>query len=185
MDIPDAEGRDRIESLIARVALRDRGAFSALYDATSAKLFGVVLRVLQDRAAAEDALQEVYLKVWARADRYQVTGHSPMTWLITVARNHPIDRLRAAQGGTQPLDEAMPVADPTPGPEARAVAASEAARIGACLGELPEARAAAVRGAYLEGATYQELADRAGVPLNTMRTWLRRSLIALKECLSR
>jgi len=174
-----------LEQLIAQVGLRDREAFRALFSATSAKLFGICLRVLNDRAEAEDALQEVYVKVWHRADRYSVTGHSPMTWLITVARNHAIDRLRTRKSGTDPLEPDMPVADPAPGPEARAIAAGEAARIGACLEELDDSRAAAVRGAYFEGASYAELAARFEVPLNTMRTWLRRSLMSLKDCLSR
>lgn len=179
------DARTDLEHLMAQVALKDRQAFRALFSATSAKLFGVCLRVLNDRAEAEDALQEIYVKVWHRADRYSVTGHSPMTWLITVARNHAIDRLRARKAGTEPLEPEMPLADPAPGPEARAIAAGEAARIGACLEELDEARAAAVRGAYFEGATYAELAARFEVPLNTMRTWLRRSLMKLKDCLSR
>lgn len=90
-----------IESYIAKCALGDRSAFSALYTATSAKLFGVCLRVLGNQAEAEDALQDVFVKIWRNADRYQVNGLSPMTWLITIARNLAIDRLRArktAQG---------------------------------------------------------------------------------------
>ena len=175
-----------LENLIARTALRDRAAFAALYAATSAKLFGICLRVLKDRAEAEDALQEVYIKVWDRADRYQVTGHSPMTWLITVARNAAIDRLRRRPrdgGGGDAQDLALP--DPAPGPEARAVAASEADRVVACLREQDPDRSAALRGAYLEGETYADLARRFDVPINTMRTWLRRSLQKLKECLAR
>ncbi len=177
--------REQLEALIARVALRDRAAFSALYAATSAKLFGICLRILKDRSLAEEALQEVYVKLWHRADRYRVTGHSPMTWLITVARNHAVDRLRAAPAPTADLDAVAPVAAPGPSPEASVIAAGEARRIVECLGELPDDRAAAVRGAYLDGLAYQELADRYAVPLNTMKTWLRRSLISLRECLSR
>ncbi len=181
----DMTDHSHLEELIARIALRDRAAFSALYRATSAKLFGICLRVLVDRAKAEEALQEVFLKIWNRADRYRVTGHSPMTWLITVARNHSIDRLRAEGPPTLDLDDVAPMAAPGPSPEASAIAAGEARRIGACLDELPEARANAVRGAYLDGQSYKDLAELHGVPLNTMKTWLRRSLLSLKECLSR
>lgn len=177
--------RDHLEQLIARVALRDRAAFSELYRATSAKLFGICLRVLVDRPKAEEALQEVYVKIWNRADRYRVTGHSPMTWLITVARNHAIDRLRAQGPATVELDEVAPMAAPGPTPEQSAIAADEARRIASCLDELPADRADAVRGAYLEGQSYKDLAERNAVPLNTMKTWLRRSLLTLKECLSR
>ncbi|WP_284266955.1 sigma-70 family RNA polymerase sigma factor, partial [Roseicyclus amphidinii] len=100
--------QEHLEGLIARVAMGDRAAFSALYAATSAKLFGICLRILKDRSLAEEALQEVYVKLWHRADRYRVTGHSPMTWLITVARNHAIDRLRAAPAPTADLDAVAP-----------------------------------------------------------------------------
>ena len=174
-----------IETMIARVALRDRAAFSALYDATSAKLFGVCLRVLNNRSEAEDALQEVYLRIWSKADSYAVTGHSPMTWLITVARNLAIDRLR--KRGADPARESMPdeIAASTPGPEASAMATSERARMNACLDELDSEKADSIRSVYLEGLTYQDLATRHDVPLNTMRTWLRRSLMKLRDCLTR
>jgi RNA polymerase sigma-70 factor (ECF subfamily) len=177
--------RDDIEELIGMVSLGDRSAFAALYDATSGTLFAVCLRVLKNRSEAEDTLQDVYLRIWNKADRYAVTGHSPMTWLITVARNLAIDRLRARKTGNVDLDSAGELVEKSPGPEAASIAASERRRISACFEELPPDRADAVRAAYLDGATYQILANRYDVPLNTMRTWLRRSLIALKECLSR
>lgn len=175
-----------IESYIAKCALGDRSAFGSLYAATSAKLFGVCLRVLGNRAEAEDTLQDVFVKIWRNADRYQVNGLSPMTWLITIARNLSIDRLRArktARGAG--LDEAEELPSAAPGPEALAIAASERGQILACMAELEADKSDAVRRAYLEGETYQELADRYAVPLNTIRTWLRRSLIKLKDCLSR
>lgn len=177
--------RDEIEAWLAQIALGDRAAFERLYDATSAKLYAVSLRVLKDRAAAEDALQEIYIKIWHKAGHYAVNGLSPMTWLITVARNHAIDRLRAQKAPTAPLDDAHPVADGAPGPEALAVASGERARLMACLDELEPDRADMVRRCYLDGAQYKELAAAADVPLNTMRTWLRRSLLKLRECLSR
>ncbi|MGB8623548.1 MAG: sigma-70 family RNA polymerase sigma factor, partial [Paracoccaceae bacterium] len=98
--------RAQIETLIAQVGLRNRAAFSELYSHTSAKLFGVCLRILKDRAAAEDALQEVFIKVWHNADRFRAGGYSPMTWLITIARNHAIDRIRAAQAASGDIEEA-------------------------------------------------------------------------------
>lgn len=177
--------RSDIENLLARVALGDREAFSALYDATSAKLFGICLRVLRDRQEAEDALQEVFVRVWQKAGSYAANGYSPMTWLITVARNLAIDRLRTRRAPSENIEDVPGMRDSRPTPEGAAIAASERARIATCLEELDTMRARAVRGAYLEGATYQELAHRHGVPINTMRTWLRRSLLKLKDCLSR
>lgn len=173
-----------IEDMIARVAIGDRKAFEALYDATRLKLFGVCLRVLKNRAEAEDALQDAYIKIWRNADRYSANGFSPMTWLITVTRNLCIDRIRARIYLNGDMDEVAQFADDAPGPEAQAVAGSERARIVACMDELEPEKATAVRRAYLEGATYQELSIDLDVPLNTIRTWLRRSLAKLRACLS-
>ena len=174
-----------IAELIVRISLKDRAAFDRLYRSTSAKLFGVCLRVLGDRAEAEEALQEVYVKIWTKADRFAVSDLSPISWLVAVARNHSIDRLRMRRQTTAGIDAALHVTDPRPGPEALAVAAGERERLDACLKELDADRAAAVRGAYLSGDSYAELAERFSVPLNTMRTWLRRSLMKLRECLER
>jgi RNA polymerase sigma-70 factor (ECF subfamily) len=175
---------DDIAGLIARVALRERQAFRELYTRTSAKLFGVCLRILKDRAEAEEALQEVYVKVWQRADRYVRSGYSPISWLVAVARNHCLDILRARKPLSEDIDRALDVADAGPSPEEAAVQGGERTRIDSCLGQLEAEKADAVRGAYLEGFSYEQLATRHGVPLNTMRTWLRRSLIKLKDCLS-
>ncbi|MAM61643.1 sigma-70 family RNA polymerase sigma factor [Maritimibacter sp. UBA3975] len=174
--------RDEIDNWIARCALGDRSAFKNLYDHTSAKLFGVTLRVLKDRGEAEDALQEAYVKIWKGSKRYASGGASPMTWLITIARNHAIDRLRVRKT-TEGDDKIAEMPDAAPGPEARAVAASEAKRVEECFSTLEPDRATAVRRAYLEGDSYADLARHFDVPLNTMRTWLRRSLIKLRECL--
>lgn len=177
--------RTEIEGLIARVALKDRAAFEALYDRVNAKLFGVCLRVLNKRAAAEDAMQDTFVKIWNNADRYRANGLSPMTWLITIARNTSIDRLRARRKGHMDVDTpGLELAAPGPSPEQYAVAASEAKKLSGCLDTLEADRGAAVRGAYLDGQTYADLAAKFGVPLNTMRTWLRRGLMALRECMS-
>jgi RNA polymerase sigma-70 factor (ECF subfamily) len=172
-----------ISKLLARVALRDRRAFDALYEHTSAKLFGVALRLLKDRAEAEDALQEIYIKIWQRAETYALSQASAISWLVAIARNHAVDRLRARRQNAELDEETMAIADDAPNPEVSAIAGSEHARVDECLQQLEPSRADAVRGAYLDGYSYQELADRFGIPLNTMRTWLRRSLIKLRECL--
>ena len=172
-----------ISELISRVSLRDRAAFDVLYAATSAKLFGVCLRVLGNRTEAEDALQDIYVKIWNKAGRFAVADTSPISWLVAIARNHCIDILRSRKPAGVELDQAAAVSEPSPNPEQAAVASGEAQRIYDCLGQLEADRAAAVRGAYLNGDSYEVLASRHKVPLNTMRTWLRRSLIKLKECL--
>jgi RNA polymerase sigma-70 factor (ECF subfamily) len=173
-----------IVSLLSRVALRDRAAFSELYRRTSAKLFGVCLRILRDRAEAEEALQEIYVKIWQRADRYVASNYSPISWLVAVARNHCLDVLRGRRPQGEDIDLALDVADAGPTPEEAVADQGERSRIDACLGQLEPERADAVRGAYLDGFSYEQLAERHNVPLNTMRTWLRRSLMKLRDCLS-
>ncbi|WP_460275518.1 sigma-70 family RNA polymerase sigma factor [Celeribacter sp. ULVN23_4] len=178
-----SEPRERIEALIVRVSLGERAALSDLYDLTQAKLFAVSLRVLGDRHAAEDAMHDTYVKIWGNADRFKVTGHSPMTWLITIARNTAIDRLRARRSHADVGAYSETLASSVQTPEQRAIAASEAGRIVECLDTLPTERRIAITGAYLDGRSYADLAAAAKVPLNTMRTWLRRGLIALRECM--
>jgi RNA polymerase sigma-70 factor (ECF subfamily) len=173
---------DPIADLIVLCAAGDRRAFRTLYRDSSAKLMGVLLRILKERAEAEDALQEVYTRVWLRAGRYDPAKGRGMTWLITIARYHAIDRLRA-RGESLDDDGLDTAADPTPRAETRLLAMGEARRMADCFATLEPDRAAAVRGAYLGGLSYLELATRHAVPLNTMRTWLRRGLLKLKECL--
>lgn len=173
-----------IEALIARIALADRRAFSELYDATSGKLLSVCLKILNDQQGAEDALQDTYIKIWNNAGRYQTNGMSPMTWMITVARNTSIDRLRTYRNNHDRLDEIAELMDRSNGPEAYSIAQGETNRIAHCLEELDNQKAEAVCGVYLHGVSYAELASRYDIPLNTVRTWLRRSLLKLKGCLS-
>ena len=145
---------------------------------------GVLLRILGQRAEAEDALQEVYTRVWLKAGRYDAAKGRGMTWLIALTRNLAIDRLRQRPDHVSD-DEAMAaVSDPTPRAESRLIASGEARRINDCFATLEPDRAEALRGAYLVGLSYDDLATKFDVPLNTMRTWLRRSLLRLKECMA-
>ena len=174
---------EQISALLSQVGLGSRPAFGTLYDMTSAKLFGVCLRILRDRAEAEDAVQEVYIKIWHNATRFQQAEASPMSWLIAIARNQSIDKLRSRRAPAFELEDAIEVQDNAPGPEASLLAKDEKSKIDLCIDKLPKDRARAVRAAYVEGYSYLELATRYQLPLNTLRTWLRRSLISLRECL--
>jgi RNA polymerase sigma-70 factor (ECF subfamily) len=171
-----------IEELISRVALGNQTAFSLLYDITSGKIFSVCLHVLNERGAAEDALQQVYIKVWENAHRYQVKGYSPMTWLITIARNTAIDQLRMRKIYRDIADFSDYIVAPGLSPEQLAIATQEAKRIISGLNKLDKKSRAVIIGAYFQGKSYADLAEEFNVPLNTIRTQLRRSLVTLREC---
>jgi RNA polymerase sigma-70 factor (ECF subfamily) len=176
---------ESIESLLARVALRDRGAFELLYQRTSAKLFGVCLRILSERAEAEEALQEAFVKIWRNAGQYSQARAGAIAWMAAIARNQSIDRLRARRQGAENIDVAAEIGDARPSPEAEAVAAADRRQLHDCLDELEPGHAAAIRDAYFGGHTYKVLARRGGVPLGTMKSWIRRGLTRLRDCLER
>ncbi len=174
-----------IDRLLSRIALGDREAFSRLYDVCAPKLFAICLRILKDRSQAEDALQEVCVKIWRNSKAYTGGSQSPMGWLVAIARNHAIDAIRTRKAPAVDIDEAVGIAAPGPDPERSTIASDEGRRLNDCLGEQKAERAEALRAAYIEGYSYEELAKRFAVPLNTMRTWLRRGLLSLRECLEK
>ena len=180
-----AETPEPLESLLARVALGDRGAFALLYERSSAKLFGVCLRILGERAEAEEALQETYVKIWRSAGQYAQAKAGAIAWMAAVARNQSIDRLRARRQGAAGIDAAAEIGDGRPTPEGEAVAAADRRQLHDCLDELEARHSAAIRDAYFGGHTYEALAARNGVPLGTMKSWIRRGLAKLRDCLER
>ncbi|MBO0664250.1 sigma-70 family RNA polymerase sigma factor [Jiella sp. CQZ9-1] len=169
-----------------RLSGGDEDALGDLYERTSAKLFGICLRILHDREEAEDVLQDVYLSVWRRADRFDADRASPITWLATIARNRSIDRLRqiGRRGGDRPMNEAEDVADSSPDAFARLAQGDDGRRLATCLRELDERTQASILAAFYGGLTYEALAERLSVPLGTIKSRIRRGLIKLKGCLS-
>ncbi|MBB4657820.1 sigma-70 family RNA polymerase sigma factor [Parvularcula dongshanensis] len=180
--------REDLAVLLQRAGARDRAAFSLLYDATAPRLYGVSLQVLGDAAEAEEALQEAYVKVWRYADRYGPQAGPPLAWLISITRNSAIDRRRrrrivdrkpdlrdAPHGTVVPL--------PVPTPEQAILHAAEVSTLHDCLDMLPQERASAIRDAYFAGSTYAEMAETTGHPEGTLKSWVRRSLSALRDCL--
>jgi RNA polymerase sigma-70 factor (ECF subfamily) len=182
---PATIARERLRASMVRLAEGDSAALEEIYTATRVKLFGICFRILGDRKEAEDALQDVYVNLWQRADRYDPTRASPISWLATFARNRAIDRLRTGKvrGGAVPVEEANPLPDQAPLADSLLVDAENAAQIHTCLSALDANTQGHIRGAFFEGYTYAQLAEAADVPLGTMKSWIRRGLQKLRACL--
>lgn len=179
---PAATSRELVP-LMTSIAAGDRSALSVLYQRTSAKLYGICLRILPSEDDAQEVLQDVFLTVWRKAGRYDQSKASPITWLAVMARNRAIDRLRARDAVTDGLEAAAEI--PDDGPSALEVIEQEEerTRLVRCLERLEPNQGAMIRAAFLDGATYAELAQRETVPLGTMKSWIRRGLSRLRKCL--
>lgn len=181
----EQSARAKLVEVLVATGDEDRVAFSTLYRLTSAKLFGVCLRICGDRGGAEDVLSDVYLTIWRRAGAFEPGRASPITWLVTIARNRAIDwRRSAGRKVAVTLDQAPEVADDSPSAEERMVQGEADQRLHLCLDELDGKQRGAIRSAFFGGLTYAELAERDAVPLGTMKSWVRRGLQRLKDCLS-
>jgi RNA polymerase sigma factor (sigma-70 family) len=194
--IQDWTERSReLSHLLSRAGLGERAAFATLYERTSAHLFAVVLRINRDRGQAEDILQEVYVNVWRAASGFDAAQSQPLTWLTSIARNRAIDSLRRSQ--TQPQfdsgNSADPEdsdvyddkADPAPGPLELLSRASDARALNDCMQLLSAPQRQSVALAFYEGLSHADVAERIGQPLGSVKSWVRRGLMALKTCLER
>ncbi len=184
MSVTRTVEQEELNQLLIETGSEDQKAFAELYKRTSSKLFGVCLRMLRDRSEAEEVLQETYTTVWRRASSFNAAKASAITWLMTLARNKSIDRLR--QHREEQLDDPLkldeaPDDQPTPAGEAETSQAHR--RLQGCLDELEPQQRSSIREAFFTGATYNELATRCKVPLGTMKSWIRRSLMQLRTCL--
>ncbi len=170
-------------ALIGATARGDRDAFATLYQRTAPKLFAILLRILRGKAAAEDALQDVFLKIWQNARSFSPEAGPPMGWLISIARNRAIDILRARNpaepGALEATDLFARLADLSDG-EAQM---SDLSALRHCLGTLEEPARNCILLAYYEGYSREELARRFDRPVGTIKTWLHRNLAILKSCL--
>lgn len=188
-----------LAALLSRVALGDRAAFATLYQLTSAHLLGVVLRINRDRAQAEDVLQEVYVNVWRAAQSFDAALSQPLTWLTSIARNRAIDSLRRRQaepqtvstttaGGPDDDDEhdmLQDLASDNSGPMELLSRAASARAIHGCMGGLSSEQQQSLALAFYQGLSHAEVAAHLKQPLGSVKSWVRRGLLALKACLER
>ena len=185
MDGKSAErAREQLVAALHQTAKGDRAALQQVYELTSAKLFGICLRICGDREAAEDVLQDVYVKVWRRAASFDAQRASPISWLAIIARNAAVD-WRRTQAHHSSADERAMALIPDDGPLADHILEQSETRdlLLACLDGLEADQAVAIRRTFLGGLTYSELADHLRIPLGTIKSRIRRGMQGLKECL--
>jgi RNA polymerase sigma-70 factor (ECF subfamily) len=176
---------DAAGALLDRVANGDRAALRALYDLMAAKLLGISLRIAGDRADAEDVVQDVFMTIWRKAAEYDPARAGGEAWLVAITRNRAIDRVRArGRRPTLPEEAAATVPDPHARTDAGADAADASRTVARAMATLDPKHAAVIRGAWIEGLTYEELARREGVPVGTVKTWVFRGLKRMREGLA-
>lgn len=173
-------------ALLAQVSLGDRNAFAQLYQQTSAKLFAISLRITQQEALSEEALQDAFVTVWQRAAQFDPDKAQAITWIGTIVRNRSIDLLRhnRKQNFQDDLDDDSLV-DHQPTPDLLAISQEQAQAVHLCLGELNAQQQTAIKLAYLHGYTRAEIARHQNVPVGSVKTWIHRGVKKMKACLNR
>lgn len=182
---------DELIDLLDRIGRREQSALKTLYEKTSAKLFGVALRILDNRDWAEDVLQESYLAIWRLGADYRASLSPPLAWMGMVVRSRALDLLRRRKADrahlTHELDEehadTLEAAEPTP--QDIAQASQQAFALHQCLGRLENRQREVVSLAYLRDLSHGELATQLRIPLGTVKTWIRRGLEQLRTCMAR
>jgi RNA polymerase sigma-70 factor (ECF subfamily) len=181
---------DQLRTLLAAVALGDRTAFRRLYDLTSAKLFGFALRVLNKHELAEEALQDAFVSIWHAAESYQAHLAAPPTWMATIVRNKALDIRRRLQSEAEvdagwfeydPVDD---LEDMDAGPQERVQLSRDADALARCMNTLAGRQRQAIGMAFLHDLSHGEVAARLSQPVGTVKTWIRRGLDRLRECLA-
>ena len=181
---------EQLEGWLGAIAMGDRTAFNALYKATSPHLFALLLRMLKRRATAEDALQDCYVKIWKKADSYQLGRGKPMAWLYSVARYRALDMIRQRRIEVDVDDVAESALLTTLAGEVKPADAEQKAddmarlqQVAGCLEELSAEQKRALLLAYYEGYSHSEISSSLDVPVGTVKSWIRRGLLALRQCM--
>lgn len=181
----NAKRNEQLQALLAASAINDRRAFAQLYEMSSRKLYGVVLRILDREEWAQDCLQEAYVKIWNSADSYRPHLAAPMTWMTSIVRNTALDLLRRRRREVlQPEPEKMIEDESSEAiPLEKLQNTEEGKRLSDCLDQLKSQQRQIIALAYLKGLTHDELAAQTGTPLGTIKTWIRRGLQQLRGCM--
>ncbi len=190
-----AAAHAELQALLSRTALGDRTAFERLYNLARARLFAVVLRINSDRPQAEEILQDVFVKIWHGARTYDLNRGNPMAWLVSVARYRAIDSLRerasspkltslnshTAQGDE--IDLLDTIASEQAGPAEVHEQRQDRAQLLRCMGALSSEQRQCLSLAYVQGYSHAEVASHLSFPLGSVKSWVRRGLLALQQCM--
>lgn len=176
------EREDRLATWIGRMATGDESALVALYDGTASQLFGLALRILGDRPAAEEVTGDAYLQAWRQAERFDRRRGTPLAWLLTIVRTRAIDRRRST--GRAPVELPEPDGAPPETPDVALESAGRRRLVRAALASLRPEQREAVELAYFGGLSHGEIAARLDVPLGTVKTRLRLGMGRLRATLA-
>ncbi|MHB2167399.1 sigma-70 family RNA polymerase sigma factor [Alsobacter sp. R-9] len=174
-----------VGAALRRCAAGDRASLRAIYDQEASRMLGIAVRLLRRRDLAEEAVQDTFLKIWNSAAMFDEARGDPRAWMYTILRNRALSILRG-ESRTDLVDDFEPMGLEAPGenPEQAMARLSDAGALKHCLERIDPVRRQAILLAYVNGLTHGEIAGRMQIPLGTIKSWIRRSLMALKECLS-
>ena len=179
----DLSVASELEGLVARAAGGDKAAFQRLYELQAPRLYGLALRMTRDAGMAADALHDAMLQAWQKAARYDASLGPVEAWLVGLVRYRAIDLIRRYGRERPGLDGQDEEADPEPDPLARLVSSDEGSALHRCLQGLEERYRRVVLLSFMDGLSHTELAERLTAPLGTVKSWIRRGLLNLRECL--
>lgn len=180
----------QLRTWLHAAAHHDAAAFRALYDASSPRLYGLALRILGRRELAEEVLQESFVAIWHSASTYESALSAPMTWMTTIVRNKAFDLLRRTQrdvaidGDPFDADVLAAMRDPQATPIEALQMSSEAKALAACMSALEEKHRTVLGLAFFHDLSHSDVARKLVLPIGTVKTWIRRSLSRLHDCLS-
>lgn len=183
---PLSPAEQDLGKLLQQVAAGDSHAVAELYDATSTVVFGLALRILQTRDAAEDVVVEVYSQVWTQAAAYDSQRGTPLAWILTMTRSRALDALRSRNRtrAEEPMEAVGDFPAETPNPEERSVALQRHRFVKHALDNLTTAQRQVIELAYFAGLSHSEIAVRLGQPLGTVKTRVRLGMLRLRELLA-
>ncbi|MDQ2963859.1 MAG: sigma-70 family RNA polymerase sigma factor [Pseudomonadota bacterium] len=182
------ERNARLMELLARTALKDQQAFAELYRMTSPHLYAMALRILREAGAAEEVLQESFVNIWHHAESYVAAKSQPLTWLTSIVRNRCLDQLRRHEVETVTMDdeeEGVTIAAEDPTPLEMLLSRADAHAVRGCVETLDASQKQAIALAFFQGLSHSELSQHLRQPLGTVKSWVRRGLERLRDCLDR